>query len=175
MTDERTDEWLPVPEAALRLGISESAVRSRVGRRTLRARKDNHGSLVVFVGEISVKHRSFVGETSEATTEARQKPASASEMMPVSTHTRIVESLQAAAAAAAEQHQRQIDLLRADMSALREAANRREQQNRADLVVERQRHQAELIRVRVDRAWVFAVLALAIAEIVIVGRWVWGG
>ena len=100
MTDERTEEWLPVPEAALRLGISESAVRSRVGRRTLRSRKDNHGSLVVLVGETSAKHRAFVGEPSAEPTGPRQSRQEAAETVPLSAHREMVEALHEAHRAA---------------------------------------------------------------------------
>jgi hypothetical protein len=37
------------------------------------------------------------------------------------------------------------------------------------------RADAEIARTRVDRAWVLAVAVLALAEIVIVGRWITGG
>jgi len=170
MTDEQTDEWLPVPDAALRLGISESAVRSRVGRRTLRARKGNHGSLVVFVGEVSVKRRSFVGEASPPTSEPRQTLQDGSEVVPLSLHREIVEALQAASGEAVAALQNQIDQLRTNVA---EQAI----QHRTDLATERQRHEAEIERLvgqihaersfwieRADRAEVVAEQAMARAD-----------
>jgi hypothetical protein len=96
MIDERTDEWVSVPVAASRLGISESAVRSRVGRRTLRSRKDNHGTLLVRIDEVSAKHRAFVGEASVGIPEPLQTRQDTPETVPLSAHREIVQALQAA-------------------------------------------------------------------------------
>ncbi len=57
MSDEIPDEWLPIPEAMERLGISEHALRSRVARRSIRSRRDNSGTLVVCVSEQTTKRR----------------------------------------------------------------------------------------------------------------------
>ena len=44
---EPPNQWLSLPEAAAQLGIAETALRSRIKRRTIRVRKDNHGRLLV--------------------------------------------------------------------------------------------------------------------------------
>ena len=46
MADET---WLPVPDAARALGVSEAAVRSRLKRRTLRSRRGNDGVVAVLI------------------------------------------------------------------------------------------------------------------------------
>src|SRR5215210_3459451 len=48
-TDERTPRRVSVPEAALLLGISEDAVRSRLRRRTLRKEKASDGTVYVIL------------------------------------------------------------------------------------------------------------------------------
>jgi len=48
-TDDRTPRWVSVPEAALLLGISEDAVRSRLRRRTLRKEKAPDGTVYVIL------------------------------------------------------------------------------------------------------------------------------
>ena len=54
-TDGRTPRRVSVPEAALLLGISEDAVRSRLRRRTLRKEKASDGTVYVF----RARHRSY--------------------------------------------------------------------------------------------------------------------
>ena len=49
MTDELEGDWLPVREAALRLGVSEQAIRSKLQRRTMRSRKGNRGDISVYI------------------------------------------------------------------------------------------------------------------------------
>jgi hypothetical protein len=48
-TDDRTPRRVSVPEAALLLGISEDAVRSRLRRRTLRKEKTSDGTVYVIL------------------------------------------------------------------------------------------------------------------------------
>lgn len=49
--DDGPGEWLPVSEAAERLGITEGNLRVRMTRRRVRSRKDNQGRVTVFVPE----------------------------------------------------------------------------------------------------------------------------
>jgi hypothetical protein len=52
--DTRTDQaesWLPIAEAAARLGLSPYGVKSRVRRGTLRSRRGNDGRLLVALSE----------------------------------------------------------------------------------------------------------------------------
>ena len=53
---EQTGAWLPLKEAAQRLGLSEKALRSRLVRRTLRSRRGNDGRVQVFVPDAPMKH-----------------------------------------------------------------------------------------------------------------------
>ena len=53
MTDELEGDWLPVREAALRLGVSEQAIRSKLQRRTMRSRKGNRGDISVYIEPIT--------------------------------------------------------------------------------------------------------------------------
>ena len=47
--DEGPGDWLTVPEAAEKLGITEGNLRVRMTRRRVRSRKDNQGRVTVFV------------------------------------------------------------------------------------------------------------------------------
>src|SRR3954471_8906989 len=51
MSDDRetTQGWMTIADAAKLLGVSDEAVRQKVKRRTLRARKGNDGRLQVMV------------------------------------------------------------------------------------------------------------------------------
>jgi hypothetical protein len=124
-TIEPSDEWLPIPEAAAKLGIAENALRSRIKRRTVRARKDNQGRLVVCLPSTEMRPRTIVrsksgpgsNHASEPAPEALQSTQGAVEAVPLPCHREIVDGLQAA------------------MAALR-----------SDLSTERQRHEAEIER-----------------------------
>ncbi len=96
---EPPDQWLPLPEAASRLGIAENALRSRIKRRTIRSRKDNQGRLLVcLAGPIGrthtmVRSRSDPGSdhTIEPPPELRQQSSGAPEMVPASVVAAILE------------------------------------------------------------------------------------
>jgi hypothetical protein len=122
--------WLPVAEAARVLGLTEQALRKRVARGTIDARKNNRGTLVVLVsnaGEFQAQPGLPSLDKSGATTSttgqggvhnaASPAVADAADMMPVSAHQKVVETLQEALTAA-----------------------------RADLEAERRRHEAEIER-----------------------------
>ncbi len=72
-TDEATDESIPrrvsVPEAALLLGISEDAVRSRLRRRTLRKEKASDGTVYVILDGTAPTDRPTT-DTDQPTTDA---------------------------------------------------------------------------------------------------------
>jgi len=52
MTDRPTDpRWLPIADAAAELGVSKEALRSKVKRRSVRARKGNDGRVLVLVND----------------------------------------------------------------------------------------------------------------------------
>ena len=46
-----TEDWLSISDAAIRLNVSEKAIRSRVKRHTLRCRKGNDGRLMVCLSD----------------------------------------------------------------------------------------------------------------------------
>jgi hypothetical protein len=46
---DQSGDWLPVQEAAMRLGTTESGIRNRIKRSTLRHRRGNDGKVLVFV------------------------------------------------------------------------------------------------------------------------------
>lgn len=57
MTDEPTDKWLTVPEAAVAWGKTEQAIRSRIQRKTVRVLRGNDGVIRVCIGESPMNHR----------------------------------------------------------------------------------------------------------------------
>ena len=89
---EPPDQWLPLPEAAIHLGIAENALRSRIKRRTIRARKDNHGRLMVCLSGTVDRTRTMVrsrfdpgsDHTIEPPPEPPQSRQDASDMIPAS-------------------------------------------------------------------------------------------
>ena len=97
---EPPDQWLSLSEAAIQLGIAENAVRSRIKRRTIRARKDNHGRLMVCLCGTEDRTRTMVRTWTEPgsdhTTEPMIEPSIASDMVPAAMHREIVAELQAA-------------------------------------------------------------------------------
>ena len=138
---EPPDEWLSLPEAAVRLGIAENALRSRIKRRTIRARKDNHGRLLVCLpgtleeNQTLVRSRSDPGSNPTTTVsaepidsppEVRQSGASVPDMIPASIHLATLEALQAShvAALAALQTAHVTEIERFKVAHARELAER---------------------------------------------------
>ena len=76
-TDQTTDERIPrrvsVPEAALLLGISEDAVRSRLRRRTLRKEKAADGTVYVILNGTNGTDRPPTGEDQSTTDQSTDK------------------------------------------------------------------------------------------------------
>ncbi len=77
-TDQTTDDRIPrrvsVPEAALLMGISEDAVRSRLRRRTLRKEKAADGTVYVILNETTGTDRPSTSEDQPSTDEPTDKP-----------------------------------------------------------------------------------------------------
>ena len=73
---EPPDQWLSLPEAASVLGIAENAVRSRIKRRTIRARKDNHGRLMVCLPATGGRTRTLVRSRSDPGSNQAAVPSS---------------------------------------------------------------------------------------------------
>ena len=96
-------QWLPLPEAAEKLGIAENALRSRIKRRTVRSRKDNQGRLQVYVSGTEDRTRTLVrpksGPGSNHTVPHREPRAplpAPSDSVPLTVHREIIAALQAA-------------------------------------------------------------------------------
>lgn len=134
---EPPDQWLPLSDAAARLGIAENALRSRIKRRSIRARKDNNGRLMVCLPSTEDRTRTMVrsrsgpgpNHTIEPSPEPRQSVTHAPEPAPLSVPIHVVEALQAAHRESLAAVQTQVVQLRADMA---------EQQARHDTEMARQ-------------------------------------
>ncbi|MBF0562074.1 MAG: hypothetical protein HQL37_08650 [Alphaproteobacteria bacterium] len=132
---DHAEAWLPIKEAAKRLGLSEKALRSRIVRRTIRARRGNDGRVHVMIPHATPEHapeihRSMFGAEQ---TEARQTHQGATELVPVSVMRETVQALQAshsASLAAALQAQRDAHLATLD-------AVERLHQEQVEMLVER--------------------------------------
>lgn len=73
-TDERIPRRVSVPEAALLLGISEDAVRSRLRRRTLRKEKTPDGTVYVILNDSSAADRPPTSTDQPTTGQATDQP-----------------------------------------------------------------------------------------------------
>ena len=130
---EPPDQWIPLPEAAAHLGIAENALRSRIKRRTIRARKDNHGRLLVCLSGTADRTRTMVrsrfGPGSDHTTEpSAELPLpiqSALETVPLSVHMNTVELIQQTHSAALAASQEQVERVRTDIAQERAESARR--------------------------------------------------
>jgi len=71
--DARTDELVPLPEAAALLGVTPDAVRARIRRGLLRGRKGNRTWLV----ELPAGFRSLTQEQPATTGNIRSRPMAA--------------------------------------------------------------------------------------------------
>ena len=120
---EPTDQWVSVRDAAAALGLSEDAIRSKVKRRTLRARKGNDGRVLVLVGDQPIDRPPTIGRPlgdqpidrpTAPTPEPRQSVTHAPETVPLSAHLATIEALQEAHRATVAAHQAAITRLRAD-------------------------------------------------------------
>ena len=178
---EPTDQWVSVRDAAAALGLSEDAIRSKVKRRTLRARKGNDGRVLVLVGDQPIDRPPTIGRPlgdqpidrpTAPTPEPRQSVTHAPETVPLSAHLATIEALQ-------EAHREALTALRTDMEAER-------QRRDADHDAERQRHAAELARVesrheaetarhrtelRINNGLALAVIAAGLSVLVLSEPW----
>ena len=74
-TDQATDRRVTVPEAALLLGLSEDAVRSRLKRGTLRRETASDGTVLVVLGPDGSPDRPTTNRNQPTTGQATDQPA----------------------------------------------------------------------------------------------------
>jgi hypothetical protein len=129
--------WCSVSEAARRLGVTRSAIYSRINRKTLETMTDNHGRPLVRVpvsGRRQVTGGSLRQVTdvtlTEYSPESRQSAAGASDAVQLSLHQAELDRLQAASDAAVAALQNQVEQLRSAMAA-------QQAQHREDMAQER--------------------------------------
>ena len=138
---DHAEAWLPIKEAAKRLGISEKALRSRMVRRTVRSRRGNDGHVHVMIQHAPAEHASEIHRAmfGAEQTEARQLPQGGAGLVPVSVLRETVQALQA-------HHTAELERLQASRRETLDAVERLHQEqvemlveriDRAELVIER--------------------------------------
>ena len=136
---DETASWLTIPAAARLLGVTPQAIRKRLKRGTLNSRRNNRGQELVLVPGAPVRTPEPEPEPPEPwirdpTSEARQTPQDAGEMIPAAIHREMIAVIQAAHSATVAELQGQVDQLRSDR------------------IEERRRHEGEIERYRRDMA-----------------------
>ncbi len=167
------------------LGLTEQALRKRLARGTMEARKNNRGVMVVLVSNAGIDQaqptlpaQDMPSATASTTGQdgihntAPPEPADAVGMMPVSAHRATIEALQRTSGEALgalqaaidrqeRQHREHLDRLRIDhfdeIGRIGDDANRRIEQYRSSM--------------KWERAWLILYMILAITIIALTGPW----
>ena len=192
--------WLPVAEAARVLGLTEQALRKRIARGTMEARKNNRGSLVVLVsmaGEVwaqpSIPAQDKPSTTASTTGQdgaqntARPALADAPEMLPASVVREMLEANQRAASEAMEalkeQHRDLVDYIRSEHRddkarqgrwyEERIGQLREEAGHRVDQARIEAHQKIEAVRatMRTERNWFAWFMALALVDVLLMAPW----
>lgn len=183
-------------EAARVLGLTEQALRKRLARGTMEARKNNRGALVVLVSNAGVARaqpalsaQDIPSTTGQGGVHNTAPPASADapETVPLSMHRETVDALQRASgealAAVQAQHRELVEYLRSEHRDDRARQGRWYEEKierlraEADQRVDRVRIEADRKvdaareKMHADRAWFTAFMVVALLVLMLLAPW----